>query len=284
MPGIADLIAAKGAPEAAADGEEPALGADVAAKPEKPAKAAAKEEPDLGVDETETPAKHVPLPHLLEQRAKRRAAEQERDAARAEAAAAKEQAKVLNELYGKFEKPHEQAKEDAAFAQAFWELREDPKVKEALAVIQKHYHGATKVTERTEKPAEAAPAADPRVEQLFAERVKDRAEGLLKEAKVRSELHGPIMAYVLEQKGLNPSKEAVLSAMNEYVTSQGWTRQFLRGGDAKRATPLGNPSGLNAGTPSKDKAEAPEKAKNLTQLLDQRRDKLRELVQQRMPQ
>ncbi len=140
------------------------------------------------------------------------------------------------------------------------------------------------MSERTEKPAPAEAAADPMVAELYAERVKDRVDALLKETKTREELHGPIRDYVLEQKGLKPSKEAVLAAMNEYVVAKGWTRQFLRGGgDTKRATPLGNPSGLNAGTPSKDKA-APDKPKSLSQLQDQNRNKFHELVQQRMPQ
>lgn len=279
MPGIADLIAGRGAAPAEPVAEEPALGADVAEKPV----AKAEEPEELGVEaEGEGPAKQVPLRHLTEQRAKRRAAEQERDAARAEAQAAKERAKLIDELYGKFEKPGDQLREDATVAEALWALREKPEIKAALALIQQHHQGA-KVSDRTEpKPAETAP--DPLVQELYTERLRDRAESVLRDAKVRAELHGPILGYVLEQKGLKPTREAVLAAMNEYVTSQGWTRQFLRGGaDKARALPLPNPGGLNAGvTVPKDKT-APEKPKSLSQLQELQRAKFREAIQTRMP-
>ncbi len=102
MPGIADLIAARTSPSSAAEPapDEPELGAPEPAEgePKKAAPAKAEAE-ELGVEaEGEGPAKQVPLRHLTEQRAKRRAAEQERDAARAEAAAAKERTKVFDEL------------------------------------------------------------------------------------------------------------------------------------------------------------------------------------------
>ncbi len=285
MPGIADLIAAKGdAPGA----DEPALGSDVAEAPEKPAakaKAPEPEDAELGLEgEGDAPAKQVPLRHLTEQRAKRRQAEQERDAARAEAQAAKERTKVLERLYGKFEKPEAQLEEDATVAEAMWTLKDKPEIQAALRLIQEHAKGV-KVSDRTvEKPVEAKPEIDPLVQELYAERVKDRAEAVLKDAKVRAELHGPILAYVLEQKGLKPTREAVLAAMNEYVTSQGWTRQFLRGGTGeKRPLPLPNPGGLNAGVAPKGEKTTPERPKSLSQLQDQNRNKFRELIEQRMP-
>ncbi len=273
MPGIADLIASKGAEPAA---EGPELGVDV---PEKPAaKAAPAEEPELLEVESEGP-KQVPLHHLKSERVKRQEAEARAKALETDLGSAKERAKALDELYGKFEKPLDQMREDASFAQAVYELREDPIVKQALAKINQHYHGAAKVTDRAEKPAE--PTVDPRVEMLFQERMRDTARSVLSEAKVKKELHGVLTDYVLKQNP-NPTREAVLATMNEYVMANGWTKEFIREAapSKQRPTPLPNPGGLNGGAPPKD-AKQPDKPKNLAQAQDANRNMVRELMQQR---
>lgn len=270
MAGIADLIAEQaGAPAAA----EPELGKPEAAPVEAKAE-------QLGVEDDGKP-QPIPYGRFAEVNVKRKAAEERASKLDTELKTARERVEAFERVYGKFEKPHEQMQQDADFANAVWELREDPDVAKALAKINQHYHGAKKVTERAEKPAESTPAVDPRVEQLVAERVKDRAQSLLSEAKVRPELHGAILDYVTRNNP-NPTREAVLTLMQEYVNSQGWTKQFLRGSDpTKRSVALPNPGGLNAGAP-KDKAPAStEKPKNLSGLQEQNRNKLRELMQQR---
>ena len=290
---LADLIAGKGASTEGGSGQgegELALGADSEEAPSSGSVAKPKDE-DLGLEEDEKGDKKIPLHALTEQRARRRAAEEakgaaekERDTYRSEAETLKSRTKLMEELYGKFEKPDEQLREDATVADALWKLRDKPEIKAALALIQQHA-GAPKVSDRTEKPAEAAPAADPRVEQLFTERVKDRAESVLEAAKVRTELRGTLRDYVMAQKGITPTKEAVLAAMNEYVIANGWTKEFLRGGGKPRATPLPNPGGLNAGVaakkPDSASAGAAEKPKNLSSIEQQNRAKFRELMNQR---
>lgn len=271
MPGIADLIAAKGG-EAAAE-----------AAPELIEKPAPAEKEDLGVEAPEDggPTK-VPLHHLKAERVKRQAFEKERDEARAEAAELKKRTAALERLYGKFEKPEAQLEEDATVAEAMWTLREKPEIQAALRLIQEHHKGA-KVSERApEKPAEAKP--DPMLEELVRERTKDQLDKIFDEYGVRAQLHGVLREHVLSQKGLKPTRDAVIAAVREYATAQEWTKEFIRG-DGKKPKPpvLPNPGGLNAGV-SKDKEKAAEeKPKSLSQFEDQQRKKLRAAFEQRMP-
>jgi hypothetical protein len=138
------------------------------------------------------------------------------------------------------------------------------------------------VTERTETPAEKpTPASDPRVEVLYQERVRDTARSVLSDAKVREQLHGPILDYVLKQNP-NPSREAVLTTVREYVNAQGWTAQFLRGDGSKpKPAIVPNPGGLNAGTQSAKTPAQAEKPKTLEGLESQRRNRLKEMMQQK---
>lgn len=276
--GLADLIAGKGGEPEAAD-EGPELGA----APET------KESGDeLGVeaDESGRPGP-VPYSRFAEVNVKRKA-EAER-AAKAEARAKEleerygTRTKLLEELYGKFEKPEDQLREDATVAETLWALRDKPEVQAALRLIQQHHQGAVKVSERTEKPADAEPQVDPMVAELVRERTRDTVDSLLKEANVRGELRGVIAEYVLSQKGLKPTREAVTKAVQEYVNGQGWTREFLRGGGANkpRSVALPNPGGLNAGAPRKEPAVTPEKPKTLSQLEQRNRAMFREKMAQR---
>lgn len=270
MPGIADLIASK------AEGAE---------APELTEKAAPAEKEDLGVEAAEEgQPTRVPLHHLKAERVKRQAFEKERDEARAELAAARERTKTLERLYGKFEKPEAQLEEDATVAEAMWALKDKPEIQAALRLIQEHSKGA-KVSERApaEKPVEAKP--DPMLEELVRERTKDQLDKVFEEYGVRSQLHGVLREHVLSQKGLKPTREAVIAAVREYATAQEWTKEFIRG-DGKKPKPpvLPNPGGLNAGVSTKkEDAKAPEKPKSLSQFEAQQRNKLRDAFAQRMP-
>ena len=272
MAGIAELIAAK----------EPELGSDAPAEtPAATPKVAAKAE-ELGVEaDDDGKPRAIPYGRFTEVNVKRKDAEARAAKLEQELAAAKkgdERTAAFDKLYGAFQQPLEQMREDAEFAQAVWQLRENPTVKQALAIIQQHHQGATKaMNERTEK-TEPAPASDPRIEQLVQERVRDRAETLLNEAKVRAELHGPILAHVMANNP-NPTRENVLTLMQEYVNSQCWTREFLRGSGKPKASPLPNPSGLNAGTPkAKDAPAQPAKPKTLSGHEAENRSKFREAL------
>lgn len=273
--GLADLIADAGGAEAS---EGPDLGA---AEPDAPAS-----EEQLGVEE-EPSGRPGPVPYsrFAEVNVKRKA-EAER-AAKAEARLKELEekhgsfSKDFEALYGKFEKPLDQLKEDAAFADAWWSLREDPDVQRALAKIQQHHQGKVKVSDRESKPEAAAPAVDPRVEDLVREGIRDKARGILGDAKVREQLHGPILDYVLAQN-VKPTREAILTAMREYVGAQGWTNEFLRGsGQKPKPAIVPNPGGLNAGAPKKD-AQAPAKPKSLSEVEARNRSKFKELLNQRL--
>lgn len=275
--GLAELLQGASPSSTAGAAEGAALGSDGSPTP-APAKPAPDEDEGLGLEESEG-QKHVPLGRFIEVNKKRK-----EDAARAaklekELAAIAERQKRFEARYGKFEKPDDQMEEDATVAEAMWALRDKPEIKAALALIQQHHQGA-KVSDRTQPKTEAAPAADPRVEQLVAERTRDVARGILSDAKVREQLHGPILDYVLSQNP-NPTREAILSTMKEYVTAQGWTNQFLRG-DGQKPKPaiVANPSGLGGGVPpkpgEKPAAAAPEKPKSLSQYEAQSRQMLHE--------
>ena len=270
--GLGELIAEAG-------GAEAAEGPDLAA-PEAPAEAPAKSE-ELGVQEDAGGRPVVPVGALTTERARRRAAEESAAKYQAELKTAGEAKSAFDKLYGQFDKPLDQMREDAEFAQAVWQLRDDPIVKQALAKIQQHHQGATKaVSERDEKPAQ--PAGDPRVDDLVREGVRDKARGILGEAKVRDQLHGPILDYVLAQN-VKPTREAILTAMREYVGAQGWTNEFLRGsGQKPKPAMVPNPGGLNAGAPKKGAPEAPPKPKSLSEVEAQRRSKFKELIQQKL--
>ena len=271
--GLGELIAEAG-------GAEAAEGPDLAA-PEAPAEAPAKSE-ELGVegDESGKP-KSIPYPRFAEINVRRKEAEARAAKYEAELKTAGEAKSAFDKLYGQFDKPLDQMREDAEFAQAVWQLRDDPIVKQALAKIQQHHQGATKaVSEREEKPAQ--PAGDPRVDDLVREGVRDKARGILGEAKVRDQLHGPILDYVLAQN-VKPTREAILTAMREYVGAQGWTNEFLRGsGQKPKPAIVPNPGGLNAGAPKKGAPEAPPKPKSLSEVEAQRRSKFKELISQRL--
>lgn len=273
MPGIGDLIAAKNGATAEPEPEGPALGADA---PEAPVKAE-----ELGPESEDKPAA-VPVKHLAAERARRREAEERATRFESELKGSGEIRTAFEAMYSKFEKPLEQMREDAAFAQAAFELRNDPDVQKALSKIASHHHGATRaVNDRTAKPEQ--PATDPRLDALLQERVKDRADALLESAKVRPELRGAITSYVLSQNP-DPSREAVWALMQEYVNAQGWSRQFLRGGSEKAPRQiLPNPGGLNAGTPKPQGGEKPsaKPKESLSNLQSQGRNKLQELMQQR---
>lgn len=274
--GLAELLARQGESPSAGVAEGAALGSDALATP-APAAAQSDEDEGLGVEEAQG-EKHVPLGRFIELNKKRK-----EDVARAaklekELASIAERQKRFEARYGKFEKPDDQMDEDATVAEAMWALKDRPEIQAALRLIQEHSKGA-KVSDRTQPKTEAAPAADPRVEQLVAERTRDVARGILSDAKVREQLHGPILDYVLSQNP-NPTREAILSTMKEYVTAQGWTNQFLRG-DGQKPKPaiVPNPGGLGGGVPKKEgekPAAAPEKPKSLTAYQDQSRQMIHE--------
>lgn len=275
---LSDLIAAEAGGAEAAEGPE-LVAAEAAPAPKSE---------DLGVDGDEggRPGP-VPYSRFAEVNVKRKA-EAER-AAKAEARARELEekhgafSKDFEALYGKFEKPVDQLKEDAAFAEAWWALKDDPDVKRALAKIQQHHQGAVKVSDRQAKPeAAAAPASDPRVEDLVREGIRDKARIILGESKVRDQLHGPILDYVLAQ-GVKPTREAIITAMREYVGAQGWTNEFLRGSGAKpKPSIVPNPGGLNAGAPKKDAPQATARPKSLSEVEQANRTKFRELIQQKL--
>lgn len=279
--GLADLISAQGGvPESETEGPELAAPEKAEASPE-----------ELGVEAEETgkPGK-VPYARFSEVNVKRKA-EAER-AAKAEARVKELEekygaySKEFEPLYSKFEKPWDQLKEDAAFAEAWWSLREDPDVQRALAKIQQHHQGRIKVSDRDVKPAAAPaePQSDPRVEELVRERTRDTVESILKDYNVRGELRGVISAYVLDQKSLKPTREAVTMAIQEFVNGNGWTREFLRGSPGKsRSVALPNPGNLNAGAPAKkDPAPQPDKPKTLSQAEARNRQAFREKLAQRL--
>lgn len=280
--GLAELLADSSSSAGAAEGA--VLGADA-----PPAPAAAKPE-ELGVEADEGgQAKSIPYPRFKEvntaYKATKAELEKERAERKAEAekyAKTAERVKRFEARYGKFDKPEDQMEEDATVAEAMWALKNKPEIQAALRLIQQHSQGA-KVSDRTEKPVEA-PAADPRVEQLVTERTRDVARGILSDAKVREQLHGPILDYVLSQKDLKPTREAIRTAMREYIGAQGWTNQFLRG-DGKPAKPaiVPNPGSLNGGTAKPKEGEAKsDKPKNLTGLQQESRSKFRNLWNERM--
>lgn len=282
--GLSELMA-QDSPTGAANGPE--LGSDTAPAPAKPAAKAA--EPDEGEEELglEEEGK-VPVRVVGKMRAEKRALKEA--VAKAEARIKEIEGqyggktKLLEELYGKFEKPEDQLREDATVAEALWALREDPVIKQALAKIQQHHQGA-RVTERAEKPAEAAPAADPRVEQLMTERLKDRVTDTLKEHRVKKELHSVLTDYVLRQNP-NPTKEAVFTTMNEYIVANNWTREFVqeKPPSKQRTPPLPNPGGLNAGTPvekGKEAAKPADAPKSLSAYQAESRRMLHEKLGQR---
>lgn len=272
MPGIGDLIASRTNAGVPAEGAAPE---ELLSTP-GPAKAAPVEKEDLGVEPGDDgKSSQVPYPRFKEENARRKTAEAEREAARAEAAEAKKRTATLERLYGKFEKPDAQLEEDATVAEAMWALKDKPEIQAALRLIQEHSKGA-KVSERAEKPVETK--ADPMIEELVRERTKDQLDKVFDEYGVRAQLRGVVSEYVLSQKGLKPTREAVIAAVREYATAQEWTKEFIRG-DGKKPKPpvLPNPGGLNAGVASKDKAAAAaEKPKSLSQLHEQNRNRLRE--------
>ena len=281
--GLAELMAEAGGAEAS--GEETSLAPEAKAAPAEKAE-------DLGaVEEAEDgKSKHVPYSRFAEVNVKRKAEAERAAKLEAELKAEREKggtvSKAYQELYGQFDNPLEQMREDAAFAQAVWQLRDDPVIKQALAKVQQHHQGAVKaVQQRDEKPAETAPVTDPRVDELLREGVRDKARSILSDAKVRDQLHGPILDYVLAQKDLKPTREAILTAMREYVGAQGWTNEFLRGsGQKPKPAIVPNPGGLNGGPSKKadgEKPAAPEKPKSLSQLETQRRSKFQDLMRQR---
>lgn len=274
--GLAELMADAGA--AAAPAEEKDLGA--------PEAKASPEEEDLGVEEGDDGKKSVPIAEVHRTRAKAREAKERAERAEAEFKAYREKnegrSKLVDEIYGKLPDPEAQMREDAQIGEALWNLRERPEVKAVLALIQQQ-KGAVKVSERSEKPA-AEPQADPMVAELVRERTRDAVDKVLDEYGVRAQLRKPISDYVLAQKGLKPTREAALTAIREYVTANEWTKEFLRG-DGKKPKPavLPNPGGLNGGSsPKKDgeKAAAPDKPKNLSQLQAQQRSKFTSLMEQ----
>jgi hypothetical protein len=278
---LADLVAGKD-PEPAEESAEPALGLG---EPEGAVKAApAKEEDELETAEPDERGEaRVPVKVVGKERARRREAEERAAKYEKELKSAGEVRGAFDRVYGKFEKPLEQMQQDADFAQAVYELKDDPDIQKALAKINQHYHGAKRVTERTEKPAE--PQTDPRVEALFQERLKDRAVEVLRDAKVKKELHGVLTDYVLKQNP-NPTREAVLSTLNEYVVANGWTKEFIREAppSKQRATPLPNPGALNAGTPREKTAPAnPDKPKNLSGLQAKMASEFRQKLRDRLP-
>lgn len=270
MPGIADLIAGKGGEAAEPASEKPDL---IEAKPA--------EKEDLGVEEAQDGQKHIPIAALTSTRAKKREAEERASKLEGELKAANARAQLISELYGKLPDPEAQLREDAEIGMALWEHRDSPEVKAVLALIQKN-KGAVKVSERAEKPVEAK--ADPMLEELVRERTKDVLEKIYDEYGVRPQLRGVVSEYVMSQKGLKPSRDAVLAAVREYATAQEWTKEFIRG-DGKKPKPavLPNPGGLNAGVSKKTENAAPEKPKSLGQFQEQQRNKLRSLMEQRMP-
>lgn len=277
--GLAELLSTQGDPSTAGAADEPALGAGAPA-PAKPAPEG--EDEGLGVEE----GGKVPVKVVGEYRAKHRAEKEAR--VKAEAALKDAEAKYAERLkrfearYGKFEKPDDQMEEDATVAEILWELRETPEAKAVLALIQKRHQGV-RMTERTEKAAEAAaPKPDPRVDQLVQERIRDAAGQVLRDGKVRKELHKPIIDYVLSQNP-NPTREAVFAVMNEYAVANEWSKEFIREpAPSKRApTPLGNPGGFGGGVPPKAgekpaAAAAPEKPKSLSAYEAQSRQMMHE--------
>ena len=288
--GLADLIQGKSADTAKPDSAPEPLSLGVGEEEQPEAKAAqAKGEPEeIGVEAGDDgKPKSIPYPRFAELNGKKKAAEGRAAQLEAELKAAKEAKPseyhaFVEEHYGKFEKPIETLREDAQWAAAFWELKNDPTVRAAIVKIQQHHQGAMRVSDRTAKSeTPAAPAADPRVDALVREQVRGTGRAILAEAKVREQLHGPILDHVLSQNP-NPSREAVLTLVKEYVSAQGWTNQFLRG-DGKPAKPaiVPNPGGLAGGTPKKDAKTEPEKPKSLAALQTQNRSRLHELMQQR---
>lgn len=276
--GLAELISGGGS---AADAPELGVSEGEAA-PATPPKTE-----ELGVegDDTGKP-KAIPYARFAEVNVRRKTAEERLAKLEAEHKALSEKhgsfSKDFESLYSKFENPTSQLKEDAAFAQAAYELREDPTVKQALAIISKHYHGAQKAMQRDEKPAATEPQSDPRVDDLVREGIRDKARGILGEAKVRDQLHGPILDYVLAQN-VKPTREAILTAMREYVGAQGWTNEFLRGsGQKPKPAMVPNPGGLNAGAPKKDAPQAPAKPKTLSEIQERNRQAFKEKLAQRL--
>jgi hypothetical protein len=274
--GLADLIADAG-------GAEAAEGPDLAAAPDE----GAPKGEDLGLEADEGGKPIVPVAALTKERARRREEAEARAKAETRIKELETQygsrSKVFEELYGQFPDGEKQLREDAAFAQAVYELREDPAIRQALAVINKHYHGAMKAVQRETKPETTEPQGDPRVEELVRERTRDVARGILGDAKVREQLHGPILDYVMAQ-GVKPTREAIMSAMKEYVGAQGWTNEFLRGsGQKPKPSIVPNPGGLNAGVPSKkEAAQAPAKPKTLAELEARQRQSFKEKMAQRL--
>jgi hypothetical protein len=268
MAGLADLISEKtSTPDPQPSDTE--TGSDLTAAPEAP-------EP-LGLESDEgepDKPKSIPYARFAEVNSKRKDAESKLSELETRLNEQDEVGNAFRSIYSKFSDPVAQMREDADFAKTVWDLREHPDVKKALQIVNQHFHNGKepKLAERTETNT---PTADPRVDALMQERLREKTDGLLEQHKVRPELRSVIANYVVAQNP-NPSSDAILNVVREFVSGQGWTRDFLSSAPAKpKRTAPPTPTGRSASAPVEKKEEVP---RSLSAYQRQNRSRLQELI------
>ena len=183
-----------------------------------------------------------------------------------------EKNKALSEkftsVYGTLENPLEQFQQDADFLLTLKSnLDTDADIAALVDKVAKAYHLKGAAPRKMEN--ESKPASDPRVDQFLQESLKDKTESVLESYKVRPEVRGIIANYVMQQK-VSPNREAIVNVVKEFVESNGWTKEFLKGTPApvKESTRPVITGRHGASAP------APEKVNSLKELQRENREKL----------